>query len=850
MSRLCGCICGLIVTLTLVPQGMTATKMRGFPVQLEGFADVAAPLAIDIDDDGKLELIAPTRRQIHALEQDGNPVEGFSFVTERGAGITTGLAIGFIKDNSSQKVPVLFFGTANKQLQGIGPTGQSVTGFPINLQGKLTVAPSLGDLDQDGRFEIIFPTQNNLVHVYRIDGQAYPGYPAKAKGHITTSITLGRFRPQDKPILLFGDDDGRLNAWHQPGVNLKGFPYNARFTVASQPILGDIDDDGNFEVVFGAKDYKIHVVESDGTAAKGFPYATGYRLYSACALADVDGNGVADIIATSGDGKLYVLTAGGRNLKGFPIKVGERLRSSPVAEDLDLDGQMEIVVGSDRNQLVVVRASGKRYPGFPTRMPDRVEVAPLLTDLTGNGVLEIVAASRDGTLSAFRLLKKGSARNAIGWPTEAHDNQRSGIVHPNPPRYLDLNISPTNPATTSDLTLSYRFFDMDGDDEPNTIIRWYRNGKQVPELDGKKIVPASLTKKHQRWLFILQADADSPKFASPSVKVRNTPPGQPTIALLPDGAKTGQDLTMQVTQDANDTDGDKISYRITWLKDRRVQKRFRKSKILSRYTAKGQNWTVVVTPNDGEVDGRPARVSREIINTPPEAAKIALEPKTPTVTEPIKARIMRPGADPDGDAVSYRYRWFADDKLLNIDENSHSLPAYMIAKHTKIRVEVTSFDGLEKGATSQANTQVNNTAPAGLVIAIVPNKPKTIDSLRAKIVRPAADPNQDRLRYRYQWIRKGNNYKGSHADSPILPNTETKKGETWTIVVTPNDGEQDGKKATTTATIGNSAPTSAVVNAIRARPATDEPLQIKVIRPPADPDQDKGMDRSGLVQQR
>ncbi len=840
-----------------VDQSWAATRVRGFPVRLDGAADVAPPLAVDMDRDGRLELVVATRNQLFVLEADGSNVAGFPVTFDRAQGVGTPLAVGYLgpaahsakslnkkrnldTDDSGKngKLPSIVFGSPSGSVVVIEADGKMRSGFPYSIKSPLGGAPSLVDMNNDGIDEIVFGTHDGRLVALDGSGRVITGFPYRIKGSVSTAVTVGRFEPGGPRVLFFGDDSGAVHALGPSGRELSGFPYLAKFTVSNQVVLGDVDDDGKFELVFGSMDYKIHVVESDGKPSKGFPVDTGYRIYSSCALSDLNGDGVVDIIASSGDGKLYAFGAGGKSIRGFPVKVGSRLRGSPVVSDVDLDGKMEIAVGSDRNRLLLVRYNGRTYPGFPARMRDKVVLSPLMADLTGNGLNEIIALSKDGTLMAFRMLRKGKGRAKTAWQAEGRDPERSGFFHPNPPRYVDLDISPESPATTDSLKLSYRFFDMDGDDEPNTLIRWFRNGKPIQELDGKREVAAKYTGKHQRWHFVLQADPKQRRFSSKPVTISNTAPEAPSISLLPKHARTGDDLHLKIAKESKDADGDKVRYRITWLKDRSPQKRLKKDFVRSRLTAKDQRWTVVVVPFDGEVTGAPARTSLVVENTPPGPARISLVPATPSVTDPVSVKVIKPGRDADGDKVTYFYRWLSDENELNLPESDSTMPERMVRKHQKLEVEVTSFDGLERGEKTSAKVQVVNSVPSAPVVKIVPSSPGTLDDLRAMVIAPSQDADLDVVRYRFSWSRQDEPYNGQYAHASILPASQTKKNEKWSVMVIANDGEQEGKPGVASIQVTNTIPVATHLEQVNPMPYTDEKLVVKSSGPPTDPDGD------------
>ncbi|MBW1871604.1 MAG: PQQ-like beta-propeller repeat protein, partial [Deltaproteobacteria bacterium] len=834
----CGWPLSLLVVILSSIAALAASRVQGFPVQLEDSAEESSLVAFDIDADGQLEFVVATHKKLHALEADGNPVAGFPIILK--AAIVTGLTVGNL-GGGNQDQPArtaIFFGTNDLQLVGLDGSGKSLPGFPKAVDSLLAGPPSLVDLNGDVQLEIVFGTKNGKIYALNADGTAVAGYPAKVGTAVSTAVTVGKFKPAAKLVFFFGDEKGGLHAWTAPGKELSGFPVRAKYTVTSQPVLGDIDNDGSYEVIFGSKDFKIYAVKSDGSMAEGFPVTTGYRIYSTPALADVDNDGSVDIVTTGGDGKLYVHGSQGKLIKGFPVKAGKRLRASPVVGDVDYDGRVEIAVGTDKNRLALYRNNGKAYPGFPVRMPDRVDVTPLLTDINNDGLVEVAAISRNGSLAVFRMIKKGKSAKPLAWPAEGRDSRRSARTYPNPPSYLELSLSPKMPRTTDSLKLDYQFFDMDGDAEPKTAIRWYRNAKPVPGFEQAREVPASATRKHDSWHFTLQGEKSGRLFKSRPIKIVNTAPEPPQIKILPDPARTADNLKLEIGAQSKDVDGDKVRYSITWLKDRLPIKGFKKATVWNKRTMAGQRWTVVVTPHDGQLAGSPARASLVIANTVPSTAKFHLEPARPTVTQEIKAVIDKAGTDPDKQSVSYHYKWSVDGRVLNLPIDTAVLPAGLVAKHEKITLELASFDGQAEGGKSQMLAEIANTPAQAPKIQIVPAAAGTQDVLTIEIKKPAADPDHDALSYQVLWSRAGKPYNGTHARAYRLPASETKKGDKWIVTVTALDGESQGKPARAEVTIRNSAPQAPVLKGKLARPQTTSDLIVQVVKPSFDPDGD------------
>ncbi len=385
------------------------------------------------------------------------------------------------------------------------------------------------------------------------------------------------------------------------------------------------------------------------------------------------------------------------------------------------------------------------------------------------------------------------------------------------------------------------FHDLDGDAEPRTIIHWYRNGKQVNELDGARVVGKKTTKKHERWYFTLQAEPDGRVFKSPEVEIANTPPGTPEVVIQPDPARTDDPLTMKIVREADDVDGDQIRYAIVWLKDRIRVKGLTQGLVPSHLTAKGERWTVVVTPNDGEVDGVPRHASIVISNTPPSEPQVHLDPARPTVTQAVRVVVDRPGRDPDGDPVTYRYHWSANESPLNVPDDRAVLPAGFVGKQGTILVTVDSFDGMEIGGRATATAEVINSPPEAPVVQITPGILRAHDDVSVTVQQAAVDADLDRIEYSYQWQCKEKPYDQPAARQPLIPASDTLKGEHWSVTVTPRDAEATGKPARAEIRIGNSPPEPPVVKAVNQRPRTTEDLALEILQPASDPDADKVM---------
>ena len=114
-----------------------------------------------------------------------------------------------------------------------------------------------------------------------------------------------------------------------------------------------------------------------------------------------------------------------------------------------------------------------------------------------------------------------------------------------------------------------------------------------------------------------------------------------------------------------------------------------------------------------------------------------------------------------------------------------------------------------------------NEPPGAPVVAIEPAEPVTADGLSVVIVQDSVDPNKnDTVSYTYTWRVDG----AVVADltGTEVPADRTKRGDIWSVTVTPADDKETGPVGTASITIGNTAPTAAVEITPDAPLSTDD----------------------------
>ncbi len=822
-----GVAVGRVLTLlaAFVAARADGASLSNFPKDAGGPVS-SSPVAVSLEGGMGLEILVASGSRLACITASGDVCRGFPVDLGPKASIAGDPAAADLEGDGRPEVVVALTDGRIVAVKAGGGTRVLATAAVAG------VGPTLADLDGDGRPEVVIGTRDGLLHAFRTRGGEMPGFPVRMGGAVTSAAAVGRIA--GRLAVVVGDEDGRLNAIDAGGQPLSGFPVTTRFAISGQPAIADLDGDGENEIVAASQDFSLYAVRANGKALPGFPVDLGYRLYGGPALADLDGDGKLEIIQTSGDGKLHALSSSGREHAGFPLKIGDRVVAPAIAGDFDHDGRDEVAVCAEEGTFAVLHGNGREVAEFPAKLGDKCTGGAVAIDLGGEGWTALVVGNLGGSVLGYRVRRAGHVQTAMSWPMVGRDASRTGRRHPNPPRYHSLAVTPPDPQTDDALRATYHFAQADGEPEPKTIIRWWRNDKEVTELSGRAEVPAEMTTKGDRWRFSVQPRADAPPEKSPVVLIRDSAPGAPKVAVTPVPMTRGVAARVQIVEAARDPDGDALTYKYTWLRNGSADRRAG-SEVPPGTFRRGEHWTVVVVASDGEREGPPAMADFTVANTAPTAPDIAFEPASPRIGDAIKLLVRRPATDVDDDAITYRYRWSVDGQARNYPLAASVFPAQAARKGQRVSVEVAAWDGQVEGPAVKAAATLVNTPPSAPVATIRPHEPRHGASLIGAVAAPAVDPDGDPVAYRYTWTRNG---KPWPSDLPVVPASEIKKGDQWTLSVVANDGAADSRPAQAEVTIRNTPPSSPAISVADDSPLAGDAVAIRIDRPASDADGD------------
>src|SRR5262249_51728985 len=151
-------------------------------------------------------------------------------------------------------------------------------------------APAIGDLDGDGRPEIVLTTYVGTTYVVDAKGKAVAPWPKRLPPVLSCPLDPD---PAKKP---------------PPGVACAGYSHGWARGAYAAPVLADFDGDKKLEIVQAAFDGNVYVFHADGTALAGWPVAVHIdraskrnRIMSTPLVTDMNRDGVPDIATGSNE---------------------------------------------------------------------------------------------------------------------------------------------------------------------------------------------------------------------------------------------------------------------------------------------------------------------------------------------------------------------------------------------------------------------------------------------------------------------------------------------------------------------------------------------------------------------
>lgn len=290
-----------------------------------------------------------------------------------------------------------------------------------------------------------------------------------------------------------------------------------------------------------------------------------------------------------------------------------------------------------------------------------------------------------------------------------------------PPGSPVIAISPDAPTTTDALSVSVVTEATDEDGDPvSYTYQWYRDDALMSGYTTANVA-SSRTAKGEVWMVEVTAtdgeDAGVP--ASAEVTILNTPPEISAVTITPT-APTTLDTLRCAPSGWSDADDDAEGYTYTWEVDGSRVSGATDATLTDAF-AKNQEVVCVATPTDDEAAGDAVRSAAvTVVNSPPSAPEIAIDPAYPVTTDALVVVDSVPASDADGDPLSTTYVWSRDGSVVS-RYTTATVPASATALEETWQVYVIVDDGDDSAISDTVSVRIWPNAGDLIVTEFMPD---------------------------------------------------------------------------------------------------------------------------------
>lgn len=411
---------------------------------------VTTPVVADLDGDGHKEIIVSVREyysssnSIYAFHSDLSPLAGFpagAYSSYNGGPgfVSSPVVADFNNDGQLRIAVVASPNNVNDPNYDknvvimVDGQGQMVPGWPqvFGNYNEDDSPPAIGDIDRDGKQELVFATSDGYIRIF---------------GHDGTALAQWQFDPNV------------ITSW--------------------SPVLADMNGKGFADIVVKYQNSSnpniITVFDHNGALLSGWP-----RILSGTSatpfgpvVADIDGDGRPEIITVSGGyrNELQALRGDGSSLPNWPVIIPTAALGAPyfncypVVADINGDGRQEVLVttvdSSNNGRLLAYGADGTLLSGFPKYVSPASDIrsSAAIGDVDGNGKLDLAVKSENGFLYVWEMPQDAGVKD-LQWPMFRNDERHSGAWLPSRPgltpmKYDFQNVLVGSKSTPQPFTIS------------------------------------------------------------------------------------------------------------------------------------------------------------------------------------------------------------------------------------------------------------------------------------------------------------------------------------------------------------------------------------------------------------
>ncbi|MFL5319206.1 MAG: hypothetical protein ACJ790_06080, partial [Myxococcaceae bacterium] len=258
----------------------------------------------------------------------------------------------------------------------------------------------IGDLNGDGRNELVVTTLRGQLNVLDSHGAPFGGFPVTLGPLLCPAAALGKCAfagALAAPVITSGpsgsrlvqaDLTGRVHVMERNGTELNGSPVDLRAPIVATPAVADLNDDGWPDIIAGS------------TAPDGVYWiSTGETSVGRNPLSQ-------NLHADGGEGELLYR---------------QGVVASPLLANLDRTGEREIIVRGAGGPLQVLNLRSRdSLLKFDSAQPQSIPVSAAVCDFDGTGLWQLtdLEGSNEryalGEWQAGAMLRSSQGRPSLG----------------------------------------------------------------------------------------------------------------------------------------------------------------------------------------------------------------------------------------------------------------------------------------------------------------------------------------------------------------------------------------------------------------------------------------------------
>jgi len=369
-----------------------------------------APMTVDLDGDGDVEIITAAYQAIIAV--DGSGEEFWRFST-RGRYSTYPAIL-----ERPGATPLIYAGDNRGLFSCIDGAGDVV--WQTETASIFCAAPALGDIDADGMIEVVQCDQSGAVSVFdALTGNSVWTYRLDGEG---ASPAIGDLDGDGIPEIVMTTGTGTVYALDATGsvVWEYAMPGTTPNWHTCSPVLFG-DSRGQTRVAVASGEERIYCLDSQGAVLWDHP--TRGSIASTISVGDYDGDGRADIFAVTQLGTVYRFDEDGRTI--WDIDTQGRCLAPGAIIDIDGDGALDYALCSQQGNLILIDDAGEIV--FSHQFDNRtINVTPAFGDIDPRrpGLEFAITGGESGRVYCFSTSAPVDTR--AQWRTYRGDNRLAG----------------------------------------------------------------------------------------------------------------------------------------------------------------------------------------------------------------------------------------------------------------------------------------------------------------------------------------------------------------------------------------------------------------------------------------